>query len=66
MANHSVFIESLDHEAVTLKCRKCQANARFLLTEEGVTKAGKEITVSLELQDKWLGADCPVEDEDPA
>lgn len=65
MANHKNFVESVDQEAVTLKCSKCQANARFLLADPGVTKAGKEISVSLELQDQWLGADCPVEDQEP-
>lgn len=65
MANHSNYVESVDQEAVALKCSKCQANARFLLSDPGVAKAGKEIHVSLELQDKWLGADCPVEDQEP-
>lgn len=62
MADHNLVMNGSDGEAVSLRCTKCQANARFLLSEPGVSVDGPEAVVPVELQDKWLGADCPVEE----
>lgn len=60
--SHDLIHAGEDHEAIALRCKKCQANARFLKEDEGVAAVeGGGFTVSQELQDKWLGAECPVE-----
>lgn len=59
---HDLIFAGEDHEAIALRCVKCQANARFLKTDEGVaTTADNGYTVSQDLQDKWLGAECPAD-----
>lgn len=65
MAEHKLYETGRDREAIALTCSKCQANARFMFADAGVTDNGGAMTVSIELQDKWLGVDCPVADPAP-
>lgn len=56
---HDVIFGGQDNEAVEIRCKKCQANARFLIGTDAVPAEGGGFTVTQELQDQWLGSECP-------
>ena len=62
MGSHDVHFGGEDNESIGLFCSKCHANARFRKDDPGVAAVdGGGYTVDQPLQDKWMGAECPVE-----